>query len=242
MISQKFLEKVTTLAADFQVSEEAMLKDGLLAWVNEFVGPTGFETRWNWDFKEIPLEVPGKWETDETNDTIVRFGIMSFADFWARYEYPAGSKKKAREKFARITKKELRCIDQTLHIYKAETYTSVEVRGKKQRKYPEFYLSRTAKIWETVAERYDAFTGSVEQRNLDGIFESLNVEVGYMIAPDKEALQASLTYFDRLVGGYSERHLRGALQEFYDDKGKYAGKIANILRSQDFLKYYTSRC
>ena len=244
MLNPKFIEKVHELAERENITPEDMLGQALTWWINKHICPglnvTAFQDLyWFENIESIPLEINGDWDNSEESDSIVRFEIMSFADFWKRYDFPRGSKKSARSKFKGLKRKDLVGIDQTLHIYKAETWTFSEIKGKRQRKQAEFYLS--AKLWEATQEIYNRVAGEPVEQNLQSIFGLLKVDMPYMIAPSAEDLRSALDYFITTVPSYNPNTLIDALQEFYDDKGQYAGKIASILRSIDFRPYYTNR-
>ena len=244
MINPEFLKKVYETAETNGISKSKALNDAITWWVSSYICPISMEdytepVNWKEILDKVPLEISGTWDNSEESDNLVRFGIMSFADFWKRYDFSRGSKKSARSKFKGLKKKDLVGIDQTLHIYKAETWTFTEVRGKRQRKQAEFYLS--AKLWEATQEIYNRVAGEPVEQNLQDIFGQLKVDVPYLIAPSAEDLRAALDYFITTVPEYKERLLVDALQEFYDDKGTYAGKLVNVLKSIDFRPYYTSR-
>lgn len=248
MLNQDFIKSVREFAEKEALPSDIALASASLWWVDKYICPINVDfvdreelSVWDNILDKIPIETSGAWDNSEESDNIVRFGIMSFADFWERYDFKRGSKPAARKRFKVLTKKDLTGIDQTLHIYKAETYAYTEIKGKRQRKHAEFYLNKDKKIWEATQELYSRVAGEPVEQNLQDIFSQLRVDMPYMIAPSIEDIKSALDYFKASVPVYKESAMVDALQEFYDNKGIYAGKISNILRSVDFRPYYTGR-
>ena len=239
MLSKQFTDKVREKAEKEGLVYEQALSSAIMWWTNAHICPLGIYVE---DMSEylagIPLEEFASSDNSEESDAVVRFGIMSFTDFWKRYDFSRGSKPSARKKFKALKKKELHAIDQTLHIYKAETYTYSEVKGKRQRKQAEFYLS--GKLWIATQEAYSKVSAlEPKDQNLQDIFAKLRIDVPYIVAPNIDEVRERLERF-KLEVEYNERVLIGSLQEFYDNKGIYAGKLANVLSSLDFQSLYLS--
>ena len=169
----------------------------------------------------------------------------SFEAFWADYQYKTGKPGSA-EIWALYDEPTRARIKAHLPGYVQSTTTSATKKSfneyRPMRAMPQSYLrDQSMKYWkDEVVEKERIYTHE-DMINLDGMFSKLRVTVPYQIAPDKNELLTALDEFKESVPLFVERYLIDSIQEFYELKGNYAGRLAAILRSQDFRPIYLNR-
>lgn len=222
----------------------------VILWFSANVGPVaGFDAEKYQGF-QLVLEgkkpYKGRWAKSETKTKGTSRPpddptCYKFEEFWKDFGYAKGSKRDAEVIWNKLPETIRAAIQIALPSYVQSTTTSdkKEKPFKPKRLYPTSYLN--GGVWTNHVEKLEIGGEQMNMDVLDGIFAKLDVSTGYMIAPDRQDLIRALGEFDTSVGGYVERHLISALQDHYTEKGKFAGKLADVLRSQDFRTSYLSR-
>ena len=241
-MSKDWLNKCAAYANTSDIPEARAIQLSVLLWVNQNIGAIeDFDSAKYNDFSLI-LEgckpFTGRWvkseERKKTKGAIRPDDdptCYTWAEFWDDY----GKKKSTKESklaYSKLGEEDRAEIKRTLPFYLADT------PDLQYRLLGATYVN--SRRWEDYAGK-NYIGAEVDQKNLDGLFAKLKINLGYQIAPDKKDLSSSLEEFKASVDKFEERHLVNAIQEFYDDKGPYAGKLAGVLRSQDFRQYYLTR-
>lgn len=249
MINTDFLSEVDNIASELGLDpEDCFLKS--MAWVLRpkllFDIPEKDKELFNlFDERLTDINPKGKGKKKIDLDE-VRDGKMSFKEFWAKYDYKSGPVELAATRFYTMPLKHFRLMCGSLHIYLKMTCPRNKPEPNKTfRKDACNYLNwKGGKAhWIEMDEIYSEIkTTGIQQEELDEIFKGLRVNLDYAIAPNKEAAMDALEKFKGTVERFDLDCVVDSLQQYYDEKGKFGGKLANVLNSQDFRTIYLKCC
>ena len=241
-MNKDWLNKCWGYAKATGIPEARAVQLSVLIWVNRDIGEVeDFDSGKYADFAAIldgSRPFTGRWlksEDKKKTKGAIRPDNDPTEYPWEQFWDDYGKKKATKESklaYSKLGEEDRAEIKRTLQFYITDT------PDLQYRLLGSTYIN--SRRWEDYVGR-NGVGSEVDQKNLDGLFAKLNISLPYQLVPDKKALHLALDEFKVSVEEFDERKFINSVQDYYDEKGHYGGKLANALKSQDLRNYYISR-